>query len=43
MRKRDYGIKKSIDVNIAVVDETLQVLEVELNHLRPDLNPVDEE
>lgn len=40
LKQRDLGIKKSIYLNVSVVNEILQALKTELSQLEPSLNPV---
>lgn len=41
VNNRDFGTKKIVDVNIAVIGGMLQFLEAELSNLGPSLNPVE--
>lgn len=38
VKSHDFGIKRSVGINFAVVDEMWQGLETNPNHLRPRLN-----
>lgn len=40
LKKRDLWMKKSVDMNSAVVDEVLQTLETSPSYSGPSLNPV---
>lgn len=42
MKSRDLTIKKSVDANFAVVDDTSEALESEMSLLGPNLSSVDQ-